>query len=190
MAKNKIIYPLSPASPISETPFYTERVQQVLTLPPVLRANATTTVTLGTATSMSPLPTDIKTPKYEHPQSDTPTAFDPRVDKGYLDCILQFGGWSVIHAGSGDVRLGARVVAADGLNAGSVLVNEGTVGVDWTRSVASTGSAFRARHVTIPEMDLTWGGIYVQLLYAISGSPTTKTVGYPFVELIPLQWRA
>lgn len=177
------VYPiLANSDAVGATPQYTNALRQSMAIPRPVRGYNTQGITLGTSTSMTALPTDIKSPNLDL------ESFPPAVNGTYgvalLECLLTFGAWSVAHTGAGDVRLGARVV--DSL--GNELVNTGVVGVDWTRVVASTGSVQRSRIVSFkPDTVL---GNYAQLTYAISGSPTTKSVSYGFVELTPLRWRA
>ena len=177
------VYPiLANSDAVGATPQYTNALRQSMAIPRPVRGYNSQGITLGTATSMSPLPTDIKSPDLSF------ESFPPAVNGTYgvalLECLLTFGAWSVAHAGTGDVRLGARVV--DTL--GNVLVDTGVVGVDWTRQVSSTGSVQRSRIVSFkPDTVL---GNYAQLTYAISNSPTTKSVSYGYVELTPLRWRA
>lgn len=177
------VYPIMANSDaVGATPQYTNALRQSMAIPRPVRGLNSQGITLGTATSMVSLPTDIKSPELSF------ESFPPAVNGTYgvalLECLLTFGAWSVAHTGGGDIRLGARVVNS----LGEELVNTGVVGVDWIRQVSSNGSAQRSRIVSFkPDTVL---GNYAQLTYAISGSPSLKTVSYGYVELTPLRWRA
>lgn len=177
------VYPIMANSDaVGATPQYTNVLRQSLAIPRAVRGYYSQGITLGTATSMSPLPTDIKSPALN--LESYPPAVNGTYGVALLECLLTFGAWSVAHSGSGDIRLGARVV--DSL--GNELVDTGVIGVDWTRQMNTTGSVQRSRVITFkPDTVL---GNYAQLTYAITSSPSTKSVSYGFVELTPLRWRA
>ena len=179
MASSEIYPILGATDPVANTPKYTQDLKAALAVPRAVRGVSTATITLGTSTTMAPLPTDVRTAGLVMEKV-------PYVGTtgGDLECLLTFGGWSVAHAGAGDVRLGAQILDPFG----NVDVDTGVVGIDWLRQVGSSGSVSRTRTVLIPQPTI-FNGIRAQLMYAISGSPTTKTVGYAFVELTPLRWR-
>ena len=167
---------------VGATPQYTVALRQSFAIPRPVRKYVSTGITLGTSTSMAALPTNIQTPDIA--LESMPPPVNGTYGVALLECLLTFGAWSVAHAGPGDVRLGAQVV--DSL--GNVLVDTGVVGVDWTRQVSATGSVMRSRTVAF-KADTIFG-CSAQLMYAVSGSPTTKSVSYGYVELTPLRWRA
>lgn len=179
MASNDVYPILTSGQPVSTVPDYTERMHKALALPDPVRAYSTNAQTLGTSTAMGPLPTPMLTPSLNI--SEQPFIGSTGCK---LQCLLTFGSWSITHAGAGDIRLGARVVNSYGTE----LANSGAVGVDWTRTFAASGSVERTRTVTF-SVD-QYSGTSAELLYAISGSPTTKTIAYGFVELTPLRWVA
>lgn len=178
------IYPvLAASSQVSSIPKYTEDMRKALNIARPVMAYNTATIVLGTATSMSPLPTDIRTPNLPRPEAPAPNGQWATAE---LECLLQFGAWSVMHAGTGDVRLGARIMGFMGAEE----IDTGIVGVDWIRCVNQTGQFEKSRIVTIPNVAQTQPiDLTAQLMYSVSGAPTTKSVGYGWVRLIPLRWR-
>lgn len=179
MASSEIYPILGATDPVANTPKYTQDLKAALAVPRPVRGVNTGAITLGTSTAMAPLPTDVRTAGLV--MEDVPYV---GTTGGDLECLLTFGGWDVKHAGPGDIRLGARILDPFG----SVDVDTGVVGVDWLRQTAASTSLSRTRTVLIPQPTI-FNGICAQLMYAISGSPTTKTVSYSFVELTPLRWR-
>lgn len=179
MASSDIYPVLGATDPVANTPTYTQQLKRAVSVPRPVRQYNTSTIVLGTSTAMAPLPTAIRTPGLV--MESVPYVGGTGGD---LECLLTFGGWNVTHAGAGDVRLGAQV--HDPFD--SVMVDTGIVGVDWLRQVGASNSVARTRTILIPRPTVM-NGIYAQLMYAISGSPSTKTVGYGYVELTPLRWR-
>lgn len=179
MASSEIYPILGATDPVANTPKYTQDLKAALAVPRAVRGVNTGTITLGTSTTMAPLPTDIRTAGLV--MEDVPYV---GTTGGDLECLLTFGAWDVKHAGAGDIRLGAQILDPFG----NVDVDTGVVGVDWLRQTAASNSISRTRTVRIPQPTI-FDGIRAQLMYAISGSPTTKTVSYAFVELTPLRWR-
>ena len=179
MASSEIYPILGATDPVANTPKYTQDLKAALAVPRAVRGVSTGTITLGTSTTMAPLPTDVRTAGLV--MEDVPYV---GTTGGDLECLLTFGGWDVKHAGAGDIRLGAQILDPFG----NVDVGTGVVGVDWLRQTAASNSMSRTRTVLIPQPTI-FNGIQAQLMYAISGSPTTKTVSYAFVELTPLRWR-
>ena len=179
MASSEIYPILGATDPVANTPKYTQDLKAALAVPRPVRGVSTAAITLGTSTTMAPLPTDVRTAGLV--MEDVPYV---GTTGGDLECLLTFGGWDVKHAGAGDIRLGARILDPFG----NVDVDTGVTGVDWLRQTAASNSLSRTRTVLIPQPTI-FNGIQAQLMYAISGSPTTKTVSYAFVELTPLRWR-
>ncbi len=179
MASSEIYPILGATDPVANTPKYTQDLKAALAVPRAVRGVSTGAITLGATTTMAPLPTDVRTAGLV--MEDVPYV---GTTGGDLECLLTFGGWDVKHAGAGDIRLGARILDPFG----NVDVDTGVTGVDWLRQTAASNSLSRTRTVLIPQPTI-FNGICAQLMYAISGSPTTKTVAYAFVELTPLRWR-
>ena len=179
MASSEIYPILGATDPVANTPKYTQDLKAALAVPRAVRGVSTGAITLGTSTTMAPLPTDVRTAGLV--MEDVPYV---GTTGGDLECLLTFGWWDVKHAGAGDLRLGAQILDPFG----NVDVDTGAIGIDWLRQTAASGSLSRTRTVLIPQPTI-FNGICAQLMYAISGSPTTKTVSYAFVELTPLRWR-
>lgn len=179
MASSEIYPILGATDPVANTPKYTQDLKAALAVPRAVRGANTGTITLGTSTVMAPLPTDVRTAGLV--MEDVPYV---GTTGGDLECLLTFGAWDVKHAGAGDIRLGAQILDPFG----NVDVDTGAVGVDWLRQTAASNSLSRTRTVLIPQPTI-FNGIRAQLMYAVSGSPSTKSVSYAFVELTPLRWR-
>lgn len=169
---------LGASDPVASVPDYTLNMRKALALPaPVVGKAATSAITLGTSTSWAPID-EVRTPTLQFPNGT------PFVNGKLCNLVvaLSFGGYYATHAGAGDIRFAARVTSI------TEVVGVGSAH-DWIRVVGQTTGISRVRTVTIPNAS-DIGAPFAELMYMVTGSPTTRVLAYGYIEMTPLYWLA
>lgn len=172
MDTSRSIPALTEADSVKTVVDYSVLMRSTLALPPSLRSVASNSQTI-TATAWSPLPTTLRTSAFPF-LIEWPTGCS-------MELRLTFGCWTAQHAGTGDLRIGARLMDS----AGAELAGVGTVGCDWSKSVGSNVSVERNRVITLTSAPL---GMYAEFMAYKTGTPTTAVVAYPFLQLTPIRF--